>query len=409
MVPIVDSFNHSINEALELLKRSIKQLNTPANLDGLLTVHFDLNSQLEHEIGWQVYSEPARWLQQNEDNLYQAPNLAVLGCLLAEQVRRFGGVDSQAANAFKTDLGRLQQRQNVFFQPNSWIFQPEVVMGIALGIKTVSDAALTHWMLALLEDGLHRLEIPLLPKLVYGYASTLLGGSFFHQQPELDLTVKPLKYSMPELALAIWLVKRGVLGIKDVTHWLEEAQAELLHRLVTDPPYEAEDYKAAIIWEVAVSYVKTRSRLPTQDLVSSLLENFEAAMERWKSKWTIEDEYDVQSLLWLILRSSFSDIRYEEYLPKLGRRGQRYDIGIPQLGLIVEAKFIRQAGDFQKIVDEIGKDSAQLQPQTTFTGIIVFVYDKSCSVEHHDWARKTLESIALVRQAIIVCAPSMCR
>src|SRR5690606_35235296 len=106
------------------------------------------------------------WLQQNEGNLHQAPSLAILGCLLAEQVRRLERVDSRVADAFKTNFGRLQQRQKVFSQPNSWIFQPEIVMGIVLGVKALSDTTLVDWMLALLEEGFYRLEIPLLPKFV---------------------------------------------------------------------------------------------------------------------------------------------------------------------------------------------------------------------------------------------------
>jgi len=54
-------------------------------------------------------------------------------------------------------------------------------------------------------------------------------------------------------------------------------------------------------------------------------------MERWKSQWLIENEYDVQSILWLLLRPYFEDLRYEENLAKLGRSGQRYDFGIPSL------------------------------------------------------------------------------
>lgn len=408
---MTDPFDQSLHHVLERLKRSVEELNHPANLDGLLAAHFDVNSRLGREIGWRVYCDPLVWARQNEVNLHQeAPSLAIFGCLLSEQACRLGKVDDQAAGVFKSNLARLQQRQDVFSLPNSWALQADVVLGITLGIKAVSDPSSVTWMQGLLEEGFNRQDIPLLPRLIYSYASALLGGSLLHQTRS-NIMVEPSKCSIAELVLAIWLAKRDILEVEswDRGEWLNDVHPKLVSRLIAEAPYEAKDYKAAIMWEVVCSYIEARSRYPTLDLVSALLQNFPAAMERWRSKWIVEDEYDVQSLLWLMLRTSFDELRYEENLPKLGRSGERYDIGIPQLGLIVEAKYARKASDFQKIVDDIGKDSVQLQPQSTFTSIIVFVYDESCSVEQHDWARRTLESIASVKRAIIVCAPSTCR
>jgi len=405
-----DPVTHSLHNALDHLKRCIMHLNSPADLDGLLAAHFVASSWLERDLSWHAYCEPAAWAGQVEANLHQAPTLAVLGCLLSEQTRGSGTVDDQASDTFKTNLGRLQQRRDVFSLPNSWALQPNVVLGVALGVRAVAEPSLMNWMIALLEEGISRPDAPLFLRLIYDYALTLLENSRSRRM-QISQSVQSFECSVAELALTIWLVKREVVGIigLDRSDWLEDAHSTLIQRLITEAPYEERSYKAAIIADTAMSYIKARSRYPSQDLVITVLQNFPAAMERWNSDWQVEDEYDVQSLLWLMLRAVFDDLHYEEYLPKLGRSGQRYDIGLPQLGLIVEAKYARAARDFQRIVDEIGKDSAQLQPQSIFTSIIVFVYDESCSVEQHDWACRTLESIALVRRAIIVCAPSTCR
>ena len=132
-------------------------------------------------------------------------------------------------------------------------------------------------------------------------------------------------------------------------------------------------------------------------------------MERWKYQWPIENEYDVQSILWLMLRPYFEDLHYEENLAKLGRSGHRYDFGIPSLNTIVEVKYVRKKEDFQKIVNEVGLNSAQLLPQTDFRNIVVFAYDNSRSVEQHSWTVKALRSITFVKHAIIVSAPSNCK
>jgi hypothetical protein len=410
MIDQRDAFARILHDALGHLKRCVEQLNNPADLDGLLAAHFDVRARLDREIGWRVYCDPTEWAQQNEANLHQAPSLAVLGCLLSEQARRFGTVNGQVSDILRPNLGRLQQRQNVFALPNSWVLQPGVVLGVTLGVRAVTEPSLTSWMLTLLQEGIKRPDTPFFSRLVYGYAMALLDNSYFPQaQPSGSEYLS--KCSIPELAFIIWLTGRGVLEVRDQDEidWLDNANSSLIRRLLTETYCEERNYKAAVIWEVITSYVEARSRYPSLDFVSVVLQNFPAAMERWKSKWKVGDEYDVQSLLWLILRSVFDDVRYEECLPKMGRSGQRYDIGLPQLGLIVEAKYVREVRDFQRVVDDIGKDSAQLQPQSTFTSIVVFVYDESCSVEQHDWVHRTLESIALVKRAIIVCAPSACR
>lgn len=405
-----DPVTRSLHDALDHLKRSMVHLNRLGDLEGLLAAHFDTESRLERDFGWHVYCEPTEWLGRADASLDQAPNLAILGCLLSEQTRESGTVDDQASAVFKANLGRLQQRRNIFLLPNSWALQPQLVLGVALGVKAVAEPSLVSWMIALLEEGISRPDAPLFSRLLYSYALTLLGKS--RPRPtQVSQGAQFYGYSIAELALTIWLVKREALGISGFNRedWLDDAHSTLIQRLITEAPCEERSYKAAIIADTALSYVQTRSRYPSQNLVVAVLQNFPAAMERWKSKWQVEDEYDVQSLLWLMLRAVFDDLHYEEYLPKLGRSGQRYDIGLPQLGLIVEVKYVRDAKDFQRIVDEIGKDSAQMQPQSIFTGMVVFVYDESCSVEQHDWACRTLESIALVRRAVIVCAPSTCR
>lgn len=402
-------FDRTLHTTLAGLERLISQLNEPGNLDGLLALHFARSVNSNPALLSQVYYDPANWIQQNRDVVHHAPSLAILGTLLAEQVQQQSAIEPFVSDTFRQNTGRLQHRQSVFSLSNSWIWQPDVVLGITLGIKAIVDKSLANWLLNLLKQGFNHPNTPLLPQLIYGYASHLLGDTSLLEFLA-RLTSNVPDCSVPELALMIWLAKReALIRGQERFQWLDKSQPVLIERLLTEPPYEVEDYKAAIIWGIATGYIKARSLYPSLDLITSLLVNFLPAMERWQKKWTIEDEYDVQAILWLILRSSFEDARYEEYLPKFGRSGQRYDIGIPSLGLIVEAKYVRAKSDFQKIVDEIGKDSAQLQPQSLFTAIVVFVYDNSCSVESHEWVRHTLESIALVKQAIIVPSPATSR
>lgn len=408
MVPVEDTFNQSLWSAFTHLRRSVEETNRPGNLDGLLASHFDAVGRLGREIIWRVHCDVSNWVEENRSYLDEAPKLAVFGCLLSQQTYSSEGLDAEVRQLFIDYVGRLKHRNANFLSQNAWELQPDVVLGVSLGVKYFHEAPLITWLGEVAQSALNRSQIPYLTRLVYWYVAWLLGLSI--KQPDWHSSVNdPSICSLPELALMAYLVRRDIVLVdgQDRNEWLDKAGRILLERLVAYPPYARDDYKAAIIWLAAIQYVEVRAVYPRLDLVSAVLAGFSASMERWRSKWTISDEYDVQALLWLLLRPYFDDLRYEEYLPKLGRSGHRYDIGLPTLGLLVEAKFIRKHADFQKIVDEVGKDAAQLQSQTLFTGFVVFVYDASRSSQNHEWTRRALEQLDKVRRAIIVSAPSV--
>jgi hypothetical protein len=406
---MTDAFSRTLADGLRHLQTHVEQLNGVASLEGLLAAHFGVGHRQERLIDWHVYIEPAKWITGPDVDLNQAPQLAVLGCLLSEQAHRAGGVDSSAGASFNSHVKTLQLRQNVFSLPNSWALQSNVLLGIALGVKASNEPSAVTWLLSLLEEGGSRNNTPLLLKLIYAYAHYLLQTpNPTHNLAQIEIRED---CSIAELAIAISLVRREIIKTPqpDRQQWLESACNLLVTRFLTEEPYEVQDYKVAVLWQVLTSYIEAHSFFPSTSVLSSALTNFAPAMERWNAEWLISDEYDVQDVLWLMLRPYFDDLRYEESLPKFGRSGHRYDIGIPQLGTVIEAKYIRKVGDFQKIVDEVGKDSAQLQTQSTFTRIVVFVYDETRSVEQHAWTRDALEQIALVQEAIIIAAPSNCR
>ncbi|MBI3913381.1 MAG: hypothetical protein HY327_04240 [Chloroflexi bacterium] len=411
MVPLADPFDRMISAVLNQLNTTIRSTNRPGDLSGLLSFHILHKSQIGNSIDWNVFIPPSKWLDENDSDIYDAPKLAVFGILCFEQFRRIGKPQPEISIAFTKGIDRLGERQNVFSTPNSWILQPNVVIGIALGISASNNTSSARWLNGKLEEGFNRPDIPSFLRLCYGYGLYLVNSQLAERKNYVLPTMKPDSCTLAELALGIWLARHEYLLPSEhgVSNWLDDAQSAILERCLAEDLQYITDEKAAVILEVLYSYIHVRSQYPRLDLVTSLLLNFEPAMERWMSPWRIKDEYDIQSLLWLILRSHFDDLRYEEYLPKLGRSGHRFDIGITQLNLVVEAKYVRKASDFQKTVDEIGKDSAQLPTQLKFSGIFVFVYDESCSSEQHAWARQTIEGIRFVKRCVIVNAPSTSR
>ncbi len=118
-------------------------------------------------------------------------------------------------------------------------------------------------------------------------------------------------------------------------------------------------------------------------------------MKRWvwndKKKWVVEDESDIQSVLYPILRSYFQDLIYEEPMIKVGHTSSKVDFKIPSLNLMIEAKFARDSKDFKKIEDEIKIDIINyLNPTSDYKyyRLIVFIYDTGSSVQEHEITKR---------------------
>jgi hypothetical protein len=390
-----------VQDAIAALKNSLSVVNQPTNMDGLLACHFC--THFVPDDGWIVFEQPKKWVDESESSPDQAPYMSVLGYLIAHEVGTNGTCD-EAIQQFSDSLDRLKQRKNIFQSPTSWIFQPATVLGISMGIRASKSESLKQWMVSQLTEGIQFHHATLYQKLIYLYAANLLDAILNFEIP------KNFKdYSLYELSLVIWLIKRGVV-VNDKKEWLEEASSQVLSLLLTEGiSDENEDFRHAVLLDVVLDYVYSRSHLPSEELLLRVLRGFEPAMERWQYKWIIEDEYHIQAILWLMLRPYFEDIRYEENLPKVGRSGHRYDLGIPSLGKLVEVKYIRKKEDFQKIVHEVGIDAVQIKSQAQFREIIVFAFDETCAVENYAWTRKALLGLDTVKEVVIVSAPSMTR
>lgn len=75
-----------------------------------------------------------------------------------------------------------------------------------------------------------------------------------------------------------------------------------------------------------------------------------------RSPFLIESEYDVQDLLFVILRSVFEDCKREEWTPKRAGSAKRMDIVVPTVNAVIETKFIRDKPHAKDVADELRVD-----------------------------------------------------
>jgi hypothetical protein len=222
-----------------------------------------------------------------------------------------------------------------------------------------------------------------------------------------------------ELAMAYWMIDRGTANLNDPLHHARMLQQLIMRAVLgTDPSDLAVPQAALLLW--AVDDILTSSidqMVLNRSHVGMVLRRFQPGMRRWRwdgdelrhpIRWEVRSEREVQDILWIMLRSVFDDVVDEDTLPKFGHSSYRADFGLPRLGVLVEAKYAYKSADFKKIEAEVMIDSiAYLKNTDRYKEIVVFIYDESASVEHHDLTRRTLLDVDGITDVVIVSRPGV--
>lgn len=116
-------------------------------------------------------------------------------------------------------------------------------------------------------------------------------------------------------------------------------------------------------------------------LVIGAIDNFPvirriiAERKHGRQAFPIENEYDVQDLLFCILRSVFADARIEDWTPMHAGTSKRIDIVIPSLRVVLETKFVRDGRHARMIADELKIDIESYHSHPSCGTLIAFVHD----------------------------------
>lgn len=90
------------------------------------------------------------------------------------------------------------------------------------------------------------------------------------------------------------------------------------------------------------------------------------------------NEKDVQDIAWIMLRSQFDRVDRENVLPTFGTKSYRPDFAIPDLGLLIEVKFIGDKTNVKDIQEEIQADvPGYLQNSDKYRSILALIYDRA--------------------------------
>lgn len=228
----------------------------------------------------------------------------------------------------------------------------------------------------------------------------------------------------PELAdIVVALRAKGVIRPGDFTGEADQerdALALMSHAAVAavSSPYRAALRVAAFDWIRRMQAVVVPERATVEHVVG-LLQGVQASLQEivWDDKpktknsqarhWHIDNEYHVQSLLWMILKPIFPDLQKELYTLQVGSKNPRADLAIPSLKLIVEAKFMRPADSTQKMIGQIAEDaSLYLVPGSPYESIVAFIWDNVPRPEEHDVMIRGINKFNGLAGAVVVSRPS---
>jgi hypothetical protein len=207
---------------------------------------------------------------------------------------------------------------------------------------------------------------------------------------------------------------------------IERSDREALARLLLtqrDIPNEPEE---AAVWLCCLDIMVDEasiSLVPSVSDTARILANIQHGLKRWvwreksrrrntlPSHWQIDDEYDVQSLLWTVLYPIYgSALVDEQYLPGWGQVQPRADLGITSLKLIIEVKITREPSDFAAIEEQVAGDlGLYFKDLALYNRMIVFVYD-DCDKHHpekYESLRSALKQRERIEEVIIVRRPGM--
>jgi hypothetical protein len=121
-----------------------------------------------------------------------------------------------------------------------------------------------------------------------------------------------------------------------------------------------------------------------------------------KTPFVIDDEYDVQDLLYTFLKLEFDDVRKEEFTPSYAGGASRIDFVLKKEKVIVEAKKTSDSLTTNKIGEQLIIDIAKYESYPEINTLVCFIYDPDYLIENSEGLKLDLEKKSTEKLKVIV-------
>jgi hypothetical protein len=119
------------------------------------------------------------------------------------------------------------------------------------------------------------------------------------------------------------------------------------------------------------------------DLIRDILYNFTNAIQKiikdrrkGHIDFKIEDEYDVQDILYVVLKSIFPNLKDEDPIPKVGGSSTKIDLILREESILIEVKMLKEKDQNEKsFIQELKVDFESYHECKWLSKLFCFVYD----------------------------------
>lgn len=138
-------------------------------------------------------------------------------------------------------------------------------------------------------------------------------------------------------------------------------------------------------------------------LLLSMLRRFSVAAgtlqlrRKGKQPFPIQDEYDVQELLYVALRMVFDDVMRESPTPLDAGAFKKVDLYIPSLRHLVEIKVVRDAKHATKVAEEIKVDIESYYKHENLSILVAYIYDPQRRIRNPQVVENDLSGVREIR------------
>lgn len=134
-------------------------------------------------------------------------------------------------------------------------------------------------------------------------------------------------------------------------------------------------------------YLKMDNRIGYQNLtalqiIHQVIQNFPEAIKKIKNRrkgkddYQFKDEYDVQDILYVMLKPLFPSLKEEDPIPKVGVNSTKIDLIHREEGVLIEVKMIKESdSDESKFIKQLKEDIQSYHLCQWMKNLICFVYD----------------------------------
>lgn len=337
------------------------------------------------------------------DGLARRPEYcAALGYAIHSGTKEKGAID-----LFKTDVEQLSGRR--FFEPGrppAFEIDGVALLGVALGLRTLRpDDNTPEWFSSITLEAEKRLESE-------SWVLSLVRAANY---------VASLRPSLDLIDCELRTIVADRLGMAIDHETLESAWAATA-KLARNDDGPSRIAARFAVTEIALARA---ANVPIAgmsiDDLAVLLRGLERSMRLWTwettsrtgrsipRQWHVDHEYHVQNLLWTILAPIVPKLEDEVYLPSVGQKTPRADIGVPSLRTIIETKFIGKKGpaQFKKVIEEIAEDASLYRTKMSdYDFLIAVIWDDFAQTEEYEEAVSGLKKIPGVFDAVILPRPA---